>query len=114
MIKGYFPVSSYTRNFLTLGLKEDANFETCRRVYLKLLKQWHPDRFAFDDPQREVAEQKTMEITGAFERLKRLKFSDELVPAAPSQPHRPDPSQRITAKLDRLPIKISVSLHGRG
>ena len=112
MVEDYFQVSSYARYLLTLGLKEDASFDTCHAAYLKLLKQWHPDRFAFDDPQRDVAEQKTKEITGAFERLKRLKFRDQLLVGGSHSQGSGDTitssEARLYDKLERMPIRVNV------
>jgi len=71
---GWVRVSPYSRYLIALGLGDDADYDLACEKYKGLLKQWHPDRFAFEDPKRREAEQKTKEINSAFSQLRKLKF----------------------------------------
>ncbi len=57
------------RHYETLHLKPSATQEQIRQAYLDLARVWHPDRFVNDERLRRVAEEKMMEITGAYQAL---------------------------------------------
>ncbi|MBE9049309.1 DnaJ domain-containing protein [Nostocales cyanobacterium LEGE 11386] len=52
-----------------LGLKPGASQEQVKQAYRKLVKIWHPDRFA-DPSQKQAAEEKIKEINVAYNKLK--------------------------------------------
>ena len=51
-----------------LGVASDATVEEIKRVYKKLVRQWHPDRHKVDSEKAE-AQRKFMEIQGAYDIL---------------------------------------------
>ena len=60
---------SFTPWWEVLGVKQDSAEEVVRKAYIDLLKQYHPDRVASLGPElRELAERKTQEINGAYDR----------------------------------------------
>lgn len=52
--------------FSVLGVSETAPPEEIRFAYLKLVKRYHPDRYA-DGPLKELAEEKLKQINSAYE-----------------------------------------------
>ena len=56
----------------TLEVEPGADFETIRKSYRRLLKQYHPDRFARDPEKHKVATEVTRKITEAYEGLSAL------------------------------------------
>ena len=73
-VDGWVRVSPYSRYLIALGLGDEASYDLACQRYKWLLKEWHPDRFAFSDPRRMEAEEKTKEINNAFNQLRKLKF----------------------------------------
>src|ERR1043166_8209486 len=61
--------SDYTRFYQTLGLQPGADWLTVRQNYRSLVRKWHPDRFTGDMDLRTRAEEKTKEITAAYQSL---------------------------------------------
>lgn len=57
---------SATEYFRTLGLQPGASAEEVRRAYLRLVRQWHPDRFAHDSRSQFIAQEKLKEINEAY------------------------------------------------
>lgn len=53
----------------TLGIDPGASPEEIKRAYLALVKRWHPDRFANDPAQQQIAEDKMRSINVAYETL---------------------------------------------
>lgn len=56
----------------TLELQPGATLEEVRKSYRRLLKQYHPDRFAKDPEKYKVATEVTRNITEAYEGLSTL------------------------------------------
>lgn len=52
-----------------LGLAEGASREQIKRAYLALVKRWHPDQFAHDPEQQQLAGEKLRAINVAYEAL---------------------------------------------
>lgn len=51
-----------------LGVKPNATQEEIKSAYRKLIKEYHPDKFA-DNPLQKLAEEKMMEINKAYDML---------------------------------------------
>ena len=51
-----------------LGIKPSASQDEIKSAYRKLIKQYHPDKFN-DNPLKNLAEEKMMEINEAYESL---------------------------------------------
>lgn len=60
------------RWYRTLELEPGASLEEIRRSYRRLLKQYHPDRFAKDPEKYKVATEVTRNITTAYDGLTAL------------------------------------------
>jgi DnaJ-domain-containing protein 1 len=60
------------RWYRTLELEPGASMEEIRRSYRRLLKQYHPDRFAKDPEKYKVATEVTRNITAAYDGLSAL------------------------------------------
>lgn len=54
--------------YKVLGVSENASQEEIRAAYLKLVKKYHPDKYA-DNPLKELAGEKLKEINQAYEML---------------------------------------------
>jgi hypothetical protein len=62
-------VDDYSKFYATLGVGPDTDWETLRRHYKRLIGQWHPDRFSDDTAAKEVAEERSKQITIAYQAL---------------------------------------------
>ena len=71
-----------------LGLPVGAPPEAVRRAHRKLMKVWHPDRFARDPELQAEAQRKTQQINGAFDLLKRSAGPED--EAGTPEPPAPD------------------------
>ncbi|HRI06279.1 MAG TPA: J domain-containing protein [Nannocystaceae bacterium] len=58
--------------YKTLEVEPGADFDTIRKSYRRLLKQYHPDRFARDPEKHKVATEVTRKITEAYDGLSTL------------------------------------------
>ena len=66
------PEADRLRWYRTLELQPGATLEEVRKSYRRLLKQYHPDRFAKDPEKYKVATEVTRNITEAYEGLSTL------------------------------------------
>jgi DnaJ domain len=57
---------NYLKNYLILGIHPGASWKQLRQAYKKMVNAWHPDRFQQDVRQKKLAEEKTKEITQAY------------------------------------------------
>lgn len=55
-----------SRCYATLGLSPGASFREVRRSYLRLVREWHPDRFADDPPRQRLAQEQLKTINEAY------------------------------------------------
>lgn len=67
--------------YRALGLLPGASAKEARRAYLRLVKQWHPDRFPAESRSHAIAQEKLKEINEAYTFLKDYR---------PGQPHTHD------------------------
>jgi DnaJ domain len=56
--------------YRALGLQPGAPAKDVRRAYLRLVKQWHPDRFTRDSRAQSAAQEKVKEINEAYSFLR--------------------------------------------
>src|SRR5262245_55704842 len=68
---------SLERDYATLEIRPGCSPPDIKQAYLLLLKVWHPDRFLHDPALEAHAQEKTKEITAAYQRIK-----DAPLPAA--------------------------------
>ncbi len=60
--------------YATLGADSACSNDELERAYRRRMSEYHPDRLANAAPEiRELAGQRTREINGAYEKLKRLR-----------------------------------------
>jgi curved DNA-binding protein CbpA len=60
--------ANYQKCYSTLGVHQDANWETVRSAYKRQIRRWHPDRYQNPD-QRRFAEDMCKEINIAYQLL---------------------------------------------
>jgi len=74
----------YSDCYAILGVRPDADWETLRARYKRLIGQWHPDRFSADTAQQKIAEERSKQITVAFQALEKYRLEHgALPPTAP-------------------------------
>ena len=66
------PEAERIRWYRTLELEPGADLATVRKSYRRLLKQYHPDRFAKDPEKYKAATEVTRNITAAYDGLTTL------------------------------------------
>jgi hypothetical protein len=62
-------MDDYSHFYATLGVNPDTDWKTLRGHYKRLIGQWHPDRFSGDTASREIAEERSKQITIAYQAL---------------------------------------------
>jgi len=84
----------YSDCYAILGMTPDADWKTLRARYRRLIGQWHPDRFSSDAPERAVAEERSKQITLAYQALERYHRDHSVLPPLTAVPNTPaqDPS----------------------
>lgn len=65
------PAADRRRWYRTLELEPGADLQQVRRAYRRLMKQYHPDRFANDPDKLKVATEVTRKLTEAYNGLMR-------------------------------------------
>lgn len=66
------PEADRVRWYRTLELEPGADMQAVRKAYRRLLKQYHPDKFAKDPDKYKAATEVTRNITAAYEGLSNL------------------------------------------
>ncbi|MCA9634668.1 MAG: J domain-containing protein [Myxococcales bacterium] len=69
---GADPVEQRMRWYKTLELEPGADYEAIRKAYRRLVKLYHPDRFANDPEKYKAATEVARKITEAYEGLSAL------------------------------------------
>jgi hypothetical protein len=70
----------YSSCYATLGVTPDTDWETLRARYRRLIGQWHPDRFSDDTAARAIAEERSKQITLAYQALDRFRRDHGVLP----------------------------------
>ncbi len=73
-------MDDYSAFYAALGVDPDADWETLRRHYKRLIGQWHPDRFSGDAASREIAEERSKKITIAYQTLENYRREHGVLP----------------------------------
>jgi tetratricopeptide (TPR) repeat protein len=93
--------------YKTLDVTPDTPWEDIKRAYHDLMKVWHPDRFAGDPRLQKIVEEKTKELTHAFQKIEEdyhsIKFyhdplDEEAPPKAKAKPQTEPPAEREKQK----------------
>src|SRR5436305_1870168 len=97
------PVDPIARAYATIGVPRGASARELKRQYKKLVRQWHPDRYANDPVGQADAAVRMRIINDAYETL------EQLLPAEP----RPAGSGRAPARsLTREELDALVNAIG--
>src|SRR6266853_3154436 len=73
-------MDDYSAFYATLGVDPDTDWETLRRHYKRLIGQWHPDRFSGDTVSKEIAEERSKQITIAYQTLENYRREHGALP----------------------------------
>ena len=77
----------YSDCYAALGITPDADWKTLRARYRRLIGQWHPDRFSSDAPGRTIAEERSKQITLAYQALERYHRDHGVLPPLAAVPN---------------------------
>jgi len=64
-------MNDYSRYYAVLGVTHGVEWKALRARYRRLIGQWHPDRFLGEAPERALAEERSKQITIAYQALER-------------------------------------------
>lgn len=84
----------YSDCYSVLGITPDTEWKAVRARYRRLIGQWHPDRFSDDTTGRSVAEERSKEITLAYQALERYHRDYGALPPLRPVEATPDPVAR--------------------
>ena len=56
-----------------LGVKRDASDEEIKNAYRALVRKYHPDNYADDNPLTELATEKMQEVNEAYDEIQRIR-----------------------------------------
>jgi len=73
-------MDDYSASYATLGVDPDTDWQTLRRRYKRLIGQWHPDRFSGDTASAEIAEERSKQITIAYQTLWKYRRQHGVLP----------------------------------
>jgi hypothetical protein len=73
-------MDDYSVFYAALGVDPDTDWETLRRRYKRLIGQWHPDRFSGNTASREIAEERSKQITIAYQTLWKYRRQHGVLP----------------------------------
>ncbi len=88
------------RYYDVLGLSPGASFRDIRRSYLRLAREWHPDRFAGDPPRQRLAQERLKTINEAYRVLEEALSGGHGQPSAVA----PSPPPRTKAETAAEPV----------
>src|SRR5512138_1426140 len=77
-----------------LGMRPGASFREVRQSYLRLVREWHPDRFADDPPRQRLAQERLKTINEAYRVLEEALSGGHVPPSAATPPASPQPRAR--------------------
>src|SRR5215472_14519255 len=98
------------RAYATLGLERTASQRETRRRFRKLVRQWHPDRFANDPRGQAEAAERMRQINAAYDRI-RVEWRGP-APAPSNPPTGGEARERTTTRLRREAVDEMVKALG--
>ncbi len=120
--------NKHSRNYELLGIRPGDSWQKLRDCYKSAINKWHPDRFAQNNSERGVAEERTKEINRAFRELQEhylrygsLPLDDpqptsphlETIASPPSSPH-PSTAAVSPAAAPRPGNPVNPQAHKQG
>jgi len=93
----------YINHYRILGLRQEAGWLELRQAYKSLVNIWHPDRFQQDARQKQVAEEKTKEITQSYKELAEYYRTYGALPHALRAPQRTAPENVVAPSAEDFP-----------
>jgi len=93
----------YSDCYLTLGVAPDTDWKTLRANYRRLISQWHPDRFSADSARKGIAEERSKQITLAYQALEKYRRDHGVLP--------PTKLPSTTAKMSVPPADAAREAH---
>jgi hypothetical protein len=83
--------------YATIGLRPGASARELKQQYKRLVKTWHPDRWASDPVSQAEAAQKMRAINAAYATLHRLQTAAQGPPASPPASSHANPADHWSA-----------------
>ncbi len=71
---------SYRQCYDMLELPYSADWDTTKRKYRKLVHDWHPDRHRNSESARERAQERFIELTNSYDRLRKYQRQHQRMP----------------------------------
>ena len=72
--------TNFKSQYEILGLSEQTDWPTVQHTYRRLVHEWHPDRHLGDQRQNELAEQRFIQLTQAFNTLRDFQRKNHRLP----------------------------------
>ena len=96
----------YSDCYATLGMTPDADWKALRARYRRLISQWHPDRFSSDTTGKAIAEERSKQITLAYQALERYHRDHGVLPPLEQVGAIPNPSaqRQVPESQARSPV----------
>jgi hypothetical protein len=85
----------YSRHYAILKATQDTDWKALRARYKRLIGRWHPDRFPAA-PERELAEERSKQITFAYQAIERYYRENGVLP--PMEPATNAESAGVVAR----------------
>jgi hypothetical protein len=101
----------YSNCYAILGVRPDTDWGTLRANYRRLIGRWHPDRFSGDTVRREMAEERSKQITLAYRALEKYRRDNGVLPPTNPVAIAVD-AQGPAQKADPAPGRASFKTYG--
>jgi len=75
--------NNFKEDYQLLLLDDRADWNTARDSYRRMIKTWHPDRYAQRPRERAHAQERFIELTGAYNRLRTFQRQNKRMPFQP-------------------------------
>ena len=99
----------YSDYYATLGATPDTDWETLRANYRRLIGRWHPDRFSGDAVSKGIAEERSKQITLAYQTLEKYRRDHgALPPTKPDAVTEQEPAMSADAASERTGAEVRV------